>query len=578
MTQESTKDAVRDAPRAASKLLDTATRIRAADPAITLSSPVSNAKKRARARYYSYASLFLVIVFFAGIRFRLRTMPLERDEGEYAYVGQLMLQGIPPYKLAYTMKLPGTHAAYALIMALLGQTPAGIHIGLLLINSATILLVYMLAARLSGQLVAIVAAASYALLSASFSVFGFAAHATHFVVISALAGILLLLKAAETERRWQLFASGFLLGLAFLMKQQGITFAVLGGLYLFQRRWPRLINWNHLVSEIGAYVLGAVLPFGLTCAVLLAAGVFKTFWFWIFTYAEEYASTVRFSRGVQNFTEAFSFVAGPSVGVWIIAALGLTTLAWHREKRRHVGLIGGFLLCSFLAVCPGLFFREHYFVVMLPVVALLAGIAVSSATEMLDRAGYSLVWTAVPTLLFSVAFGFSMFQERASLFEMDPSMAFQKTYGENPFPEAVVIARYLDAHTSRNDRIAVLGSEPEIYFYAKRRSASGFIYMYSLTEQQKYSLQMQEQMIHEVESAKVKFLVVVKSPVSWLPRSGSLQALSLSLWALSYVGSQYELVGVAERVADNIEYHWDDGAKAYQDSQQNTVLVYKRKS
>jgi hypothetical protein len=38
---------------------------------------------------------------------------LERDEGEYAYAGQLMLQGIPPYQLAYTMKLPGPFAAYA---------------------------------------------------------------------------------------------------------------------------------------------------------------------------------------------------------------------------------------------------------------------------------------------------------------------------------------------------------------------------------------------------------------------------------------------------------------------------------
>ena len=57
--------------------------------------------------------LAVVILFFAVVRFRLRDVPLERDEGEYAYCGQLMLQGIPPYKLAYNMKLPGTYAAYA---------------------------------------------------------------------------------------------------------------------------------------------------------------------------------------------------------------------------------------------------------------------------------------------------------------------------------------------------------------------------------------------------------------------------------------------------------------------------------
>src|SRR5436853_1488217 len=41
-------------------------------------------------------------------RLRLIDLPLERDEGEYAYTGQLMLQGIVPYELAYRMKFPGT--------------------------------------------------------------------------------------------------------------------------------------------------------------------------------------------------------------------------------------------------------------------------------------------------------------------------------------------------------------------------------------------------------------------------------------------------------------------------------------
>jgi len=61
----------------------------------------------------------------AFVRLRLLNFPLERDEGEYAYAGQLILQGIPPYELAYNMKFPGTYLAYAFIMALFGQTPAG---------------------------------------------------------------------------------------------------------------------------------------------------------------------------------------------------------------------------------------------------------------------------------------------------------------------------------------------------------------------------------------------------------------------------------------------------------------------
>jgi hypothetical protein len=45
-----------------------------------------------------------------------------------------MLEGIPPYQLAWNMKLPGTYAAYALMMALFGQSIGGIHFGFLLAN------------------------------------------------------------------------------------------------------------------------------------------------------------------------------------------------------------------------------------------------------------------------------------------------------------------------------------------------------------------------------------------------------------------------------------------------------------
>src|SRR5438876_3693373 len=68
----------------------------------------------------------IVLGLVIAIRIRLLAIPLERDEGEYAYASQLMLQGIAPYKLAYNMKFPGTYAAYAVMMSIFGQTIIGI--------------------------------------------------------------------------------------------------------------------------------------------------------------------------------------------------------------------------------------------------------------------------------------------------------------------------------------------------------------------------------------------------------------------------------------------------------------------
>ena len=52
--------------------------------------------------YLPWLLVALVVLGAAAIRIRLLDIPLERDEGEYAYTAQLMLQGIPPYKLSLT--------------------------------------------------------------------------------------------------------------------------------------------------------------------------------------------------------------------------------------------------------------------------------------------------------------------------------------------------------------------------------------------------------------------------------------------------------------------------------------------
>src|SRR6202040_2949303 len=184
-----------------------------------------------RLRYFCYAALVLVLVVFAIIRIRLRNTPLERDEGEYAYAGQLLLQGDPPYHLAYNMKLPGTYAAYAIMMAAFGQTTAGIRMGMLVVLIANTLLVFSLGRRLFGVLAATVAAAAYTLLANRVQTMSLDGHATHFIVLMALAGTLLLLHAIETQEALALFGSGVFLGLAFLMKQHGILFAVFGFLF-----------------------------------------------------------------------------------------------------------------------------------------------------------------------------------------------------------------------------------------------------------------------------------------------------------------------------------------------------------
>jgi 4-amino-4-deoxy-L-arabinose transferase-like glycosyltransferase len=509
---------------------------------------------------WHFVVLLAVIVFFGAIRWRLLDMPLERDEGEYAYAGQLMLQGIPPYQLAYNMKLPGTYAAYAAILAMFGQTAHGIHLGLLLVNAISVILLYVLAARLFGAMAGTIAGASYALLSTHQSVLGFAAHATHFIVLAALVGLILLLRAEETGRTIFFFWSGLAFGFAFLMKQPGVLLGAFAFFYLAVQCWPKnKRDWAPWAKKMGVFLLAGVLPFALTCAWLYRAGVFHNFWFWTFSYASQYAITVPLSVGSVDLTHNVSYMLRFTPWLWALALLGATTVFWDPTVRRHAAFVFGLLLFSCAAVCPGFYFRMHYFVLILPAVAILIALAVTSALRLFTAKFISRWLHILPVLAFAVAWSLAICRNAGFYFKLTPVQACRLCYPANPFPEAAPIADYLRQHTAPTDTVMVFGSEPEIYFYAHRHSASGYIYTYSLMEDQAYWPAMQKQMMQEVEANRPAYVVYVGIWVSWAFRPDSPQLGALNPWMEQYVANGFEDVGLVELADPARGPHYTNG-------------------
>ena len=517
--------------------------------------------------------LGLIIVFFSIVRFHLRNMPLERDEGEYAYVGQLMLQGIPPYQLAYNMKLPGTYAAYALMMALFGQTAAGIHLGLLVVNAVTVILVFFLVKRLFGELAGIISAGTYALLSTSEAVLGLQAHASHFVVLSALGGILVLLKAMDKQKMPLYFLAGFLLGFAFVAKQPGLAFTAFGVFYLVASE-GRHKNWGAVAKHLATYSAGAALPFALTCLVLFVAGDLGRMWFWTVSYASQYASVNTLWNSSLNLFVMGSQVMEPYFLVWILAALGVAAVIWDPSTWKHAWFLAGLLFFSWGAVCAGFYFRPHYFILILPLASILVGVAVSSATHEVRRLSPKLWLAGLPAAVFLVVLIVSVVGQSDLLFRLDPIAVCRRVYGNNPFPEAIPIARYINRQTQEGARIAVLGSEPEIYFYARRHSATGYIYTYPFFEPQAYALEMQKEMIAEIEGNHPEYMVFVAVSTSWQMRPGS-NTFILD-WFQKYAAAHYKLVGVADETQPETRYIWGDAAGTYRVQSDDYLKIFER--
>jgi len=536
------------------------------------STAASGGQHAAGERHGPKWALLLTLLVAAAIRWRLRGMPLERDEGEYAYFGQLILDGFPPYGVAYNMKLPGTYAAYALVLALLGSSASAVHLGLIAVNSVTIVLVFALGRRLFDAWTGAVAAAVYAATSLSPAFLGLAAHATHFVVLAGLAGLLLLLRATESRRTLTFGAAGLALGAAFVMKQQGAAFVLFGVAYLLARGLRS--GDRAWVRGFVALSVGALAPYALTCAVLALCGVFRAFWWWTFDYARAYGSFATLDDGWRHLMYVVPEAWRSNWAAIVLALVGAVAVARDRSSRPRAAFLFAAFVCTVPAVCAGLHFRHHYFILLLPFVALFAGAAIFHLRAALSSRARSSVFDRPLALAVAAACACPLLRAQSVLFELDPVSAARAIYPGSPLAESVELGNYLAAHTQPADRICVFGSEPQIYFYAHRRAATGYVYTYPLMEPHALAGKMQDEMITEIEAARPKFFLQVNVAASWIMRPTSDK--HVFAWAERYLAQNYQLIGAVKMRTTGGEFVWGDAAKSIGAQLPDLLLLYER--
>ncbi len=502
-------------------------------------------------RLWPWLALALIAVAVILVRWRLLGVALERDEGEYAYGGRLLLQGIPPYTLLYNMKLPGIYAVYALVLALFGATATGVHTGLLVANLLAVLLVFLLGRRLLDQSGAVIAAALFALLSVGEPVQGLFANAEQFVLVPALGGLLILARPRPGGGRF--FLAALLLGTALTIKQHALFFLAFGGVLAVREAWRcwRQGEGVRALAPPACYLGGALIPYALVCLWMAGAGVFDTFWFWTITYARRYAAPAAMGVGAMaaNFGLRAREIFAAAPLAWLAVAGGLAALAVAPMEREHRLRLAGFFVFSLLAICPGGYFRPHYFVLLLPAAALAAAAFFRWLRRLLPVSGRP------ATVLFVLTLLSSLIIQRVYLFTLSPAAVVRRTYWPNPFNEAVAVGAYLRGLARPGDRLAVIGSEPEIYFYSGLRSATGYIYMYPLMEAHPFALTMQKELMREVERAAPEFLIFVRNPYSWLQQPDS--HLDIYDWFTRYKAA-YERLAMVEIFENRSTYSWQE--------------------
>jgi len=518
-----------------------------------------NVSKLFSGKSFTWFLLVLVLVFNFSIRWRLRELPLERDEGEYAYAGQLILQGIPPYQTAWNLKLPGVYYAYAGLMKVFGQSPAGIHEGLILVTSVSILLIFLIGSKLLNNAGGVLAAAFFAQLCALPYTNGLACHATHFVDLFVNLAVYALLKRERGRPLLWATMAGLAMGSALLITQQAFVFGAAAGGWLL---WRLRLDLPAARRQGAAFALAAILPTVLVILGLVWAGVWDRFYLWTIQYARAYVSIIPLASAPLQFMKGVWPILMQAVAVWWLALIGLP-LAFLPGAGRRAALCGAaWFLAGLAGTVPGFYFRGHYFLMLMPGLALLCAATLQTLTERLGQ-------RTTPTMLRLVAVGLALVvcgdtirRNAAPWFVFSPVQVSRYVYLLNPFPESSEIARYLAAHTGPEDTLAVIGSEPQIYFLSGRRAATGYLYLYPLMEPQPLADKMRADFIQEIETNRPAYIVYVNMSPSWISTADSIrtrrQMRALMDWWQPYAGKKYDLAGQIDITdAAPTQFFWD---------------------
>lgn len=534
--------------------------------------------------------LFVVLVSIA-LRAGIASIPLERDEGGYAYIAQRWLAGDIPYRDSFDQKPPGTVLVYAALFFLGGTSIEAIHwLGhAFLLGSLGFL--YLIGRRQFSHTVGWLGALAGVVLVMDSSVLGNASNTEVFAILPLTAGMYLSLIAPQRASLAQSFCAGIMGGLALSFKQVTLPIVVFYGASIVVACWPLTDKASSPSAfprsnptwrlHLSCFVVGVGLVLALSCLYFVWQGAWQPFYECVVGYNLTYSGQIPRRAYVAIFLENVKPLVAVQWPLLIFVLPALADAITGRARSLRPFLAWWFF--SFLALSVGGYYRNHYFIFLLLPTALLSAYGlmwVAQRLSSLRPPGQAGVAAGVTFL----ACAWPVFQHREYYLAESPEHACRALYGINPFPESLIVAERLRNLTGPDDTIFIFGSEPQILFYAQRRSASRYIYVYPLYLGSRDRVDRQTSVVQELRHNQPRFIVVVTRNVStsFLVQPDSPTILETELDRM--LQADYLPFAVVE-VSRNWNHRWIEGVLgddekiqfAYAPDETPTLQIWERR-
>lgn len=522
--------------------------------------------------------LIVLIMLIHAIRSNFLEIPFERDEGIYSYFGNLILDGKTPYKDFYEVKFPGIFYFFATIVALFGDTVKGMHTGFMYVNILTTLFIYLASRKLFSPIAGIISATTFAFVSLTPTLSGFTVQAEHGVAFFISLGVYFYALARSSSKWYFYFLMGMAMGTAVMVKTSGVFLALWGALIVLTDWFftkPRA--FKQLLFTMVFYGGGGILVVGAFFLIIYSKGAFSEMIFWTTVHPRSYINGMPFEEGVKYFKYTRDAILEHHKLFWFhsLAAIGLCLLKPVSIKLKIFGVT--LLGVSFLTIVPGYFFYGHYWIQTIPGLSIVAGLTFYSLMGIiktyfnLKQPRYGYIYLA----LFMVLTFNHVSSQKTYYFHPNYERILRATYGNNPFPEAMEIGNYINAHSKPEDNIVLLGSEPQIYFYTKKRCPSRHAYFTALVNNIPAHHEWQREFARDVEKAKPKFVIFFKHPFSLLVQPNT--DGYVFDWANKFITENYRIVGLVDMIeGQQSVYVYNEQINTYKPVSQNQIYIYER--
>jgi 4-amino-4-deoxy-L-arabinose transferase-like glycosyltransferase len=415
-------------------------------------------------RRFRLAALGIVILTI-DIRLPALVYPRPIDsEAMYSVVANEIVDGGRPYADAVERKPPLLFWTYAGIFEVAGKFNwKALHFVALLWTLCAMAGLYVIGRDLFDRNTGLIAALFYSVFQPWWTWKTLSFNGEMLMNLPIVWAWAIAFRRSSSRLRPELFAAGVLLGAAFLLKQPAAIAAVPLGIYLLlpSYRTQRSLTRTDSIIQGIILTLGFFAALGSVAIVLWNQGILHEAFYW--TIADHDIPFVFWQKGIV-ITLAFLAVCLPLVFGAIMACRDKGEI-WAGRTPERTGLLG-LLAASAIGAAAGARFYPHYYVQLIPPLALLAApyyARLCSGTIQprywLLRPMVTYAWLALTIIVFSIVQWAGLAQRRA------PSEA----------------GRYLFTHSAPDDRIFVWGQSAKIYLEAHRRPACRYITTFPLT-------------------------------------------------------------------------------------------------